>query len=80
MSREDIIPIKNGTIETEDGKTVEVGGGWFLKEPSEDMKKYYESSDYWNGTWGGSSPDETSLNVADTRWRLYKKLYHGAEW
>ena len=42
MSREDFIPIKHGTIETEDGKTVEVGGGWFIKEPPREMMELYK--------------------------------------
>ena len=79
MSREDFIPIKHGTIETEDGKTVEVGGGWFFKAPTEKMKEWYENDSYWNGTWGGSSYKERYMDISDTRWLLHLKQYYGGE-
>lgn len=77
--REDLIEIENGTIITKDGTTLDIGKGWFVKEPPEEMIRYYENSEYWNGTWGGSVPSEMGLNISDMRWRLYKKLYHGGE-
>ena len=77
--REDLIEIENGTITTKDGLTLDIGKGWFVKEPPEEMIRYYENSEYWNGTWGGSSPSLSALDISDTRWRLYAKLYRGGE-
>ena len=40
--REDLIEIENGTITTKDGLTLDIGKGWFVKEPSEEMEELYK--------------------------------------
>lgn len=40
--KEDLIEIENGTITTKDGSIIEVGGGWFVKEPPEEMIEAYK--------------------------------------
>lgn len=37
-----IIPVKTGNITTKDGTTLNIGKGWFVKEPPEEMIEAYK--------------------------------------
>lgn len=66
--REDIIPIKHGTIETENGLTINVGEGWFVKEPSEEVEELYNNIFEIN-----KEKSRNNLKFAQRRGKIIKK-------
>ncbi len=59
--REDLIEIENGTITTKEGLPLEVGKGWFIKEPPEEMIEVHKDFELCN-----------PLHSSDIRMALHK--------
>lgn len=63
--REDLIEIENGTITTKEGLPLEVGKGWFIKEPPEEMIEAYKDIEIH------------PLHISDVRMALERGLVGG---